>query len=167
MKKEEFIKKLTVFNSRFYLRFFLLNTLSQIMYNGWWNCICNEEKEEKQKEKCTICKIQIIFTDFENDLEENMFDEEFLNDCNSKLCYHVMELFGTNICAICSFLDSEYSYWGRDCWLGKTWRVPLSKQMKYEEDIKMNQMKKKSLDLSLRKTRKNKKVYLIVYLIMV
>ena len=90
MKKEDFIKKINVYNSRFDLRFFLLNTLSQLIFNGWWHCICNEDRNEKNK--CTIGKIQMIFFDFENDLDKNMFDEEFLYDYNTKLKHHLLEL---------------------------------------------------------------------------
>ena len=31
-----------------------------------------------KNEKCVICKIQIIFHDFEEDLNNNIFNEEFL-----------------------------------------------------------------------------------------
>ena len=85
----------------------------------------------------------MIFYDFEDDLEKNMFDELFLKDFNEKLYHHSMELFDTNKSAVCSFLDSEYHYGGRDWHTGETWSVPLSEQMRYEENIKINQMKKK------------------------
>lgn len=41
-EKRRFRGKITKFNSRFDLRFFLLNTLSQILYNRWWHCVCGE-----------------------------------------------------------------------------------------------------------------------------
>ena len=128
-EKGKFYKKITIFNSRFDLRYFLLNTLSQLIFNGWWHCVCGE-KEEK---KCTICKLQIIFNNSEEDLNKNMFDEEFLYDYNTRLKYHLIELFETNKCALCCFLGDKYLYRGRDWTTGYTWNVPLSEQMKYEE----------------------------------
>ena len=46
------------------------------------------------------------FYDFEDDLQKNMFNESFLKNYNEKMYCHLMELFDTNKCAICSFLDS-------------------------------------------------------------
>ena len=64
--------------------------------------LCLWGKEEKN-EKCTVCKIQMIFNNFKEDLTKNMFDEEFLYDYNTKLKYHLIELFKTNKCALCCF----------------------------------------------------------------
>ena len=80
----------------------------------------------------------MIFYDFEDDLVKNMFDELFLKDYNEKLYHLSMELLDTNKCAICSFLDSEYHYVGRGWQTEETWSVPLSEQMRYEENIKIN-----------------------------
>ena len=79
----------------------------------------------------------MIFYYFEDDLEKNMFDELFLKDYNEKLYHHLIELFYTNKCAICSFPDSKYHYGGRYWQTGKTWNVPLSEQMRYEEKIEI------------------------------
>ena len=121
-------------------------------------------KRKKQRGKCTICKIPMIFYDFKDDLEKNMFIELFLKDYNEKWYHHLMELFDTNKSALCCFLDEEYHHKGRDRCTGETWDVPLSEQKRYEEDIKINQMKQKTqLNSSLRLPMK-KIVYLIVYL---
>ena len=72
-----------------------------------------------------------------------MFIELFLKDYNEKWYHHLMELFDTNKTALCCFLDEEYHHKGRDRCTGETWDVPLSEQMRYEEDIKINQMKQK------------------------
>ena len=79
----------------------------------------------------------MIFYYFEDDSEKNMFDELFLKDYNEKLYHHLIELFDTNKCAICSFPDSKYDYGGRYWQTGETWNVPLSEQMRYEEKIEI------------------------------
>ena len=63
--------------------------------------------QQKINRYVQLCKIQMIFYDFEDDLEKNMFDELFLKDYNEKLYHHLMELLDTNKCAVCSFLDNE------------------------------------------------------------
>ena len=83
LTKEEYKHRITTFTARFHLRFFLLDTLSQIIYNGWYHCVCHEKKTKN--EKCVICKIGIIFTDFEEDLSKITFDEDFLYNYNIKL----------------------------------------------------------------------------------
>ena len=65
-------------------------------------------KIQRKINRCVqLCKMQMIFYDFEDDLEKNMFDELFLKDYNEKLYHHLMELLNTNKCAVCSFLDNE------------------------------------------------------------
>ena len=48
--------------------------------------------------------------DFEDDLQKYTFNELFLKNYNEKMYCYLMELFDTNKCAICFFLDSEYHY---------------------------------------------------------
>ena len=69
-----------------------------------------------------------------------MFNEELLYDYNTKLYYHLIELFDTNKCTLCLFFFyDEYHYGGRDWSTGYTWDVSLSlslsEQMKYEEEL--------------------------------
>ena len=86
LTKEQFDKETCQFKNRFDLYYFLLNTLSLITYNGYYYCFCGEEKFFKKKqERCFICQITIIFSDFESDLSKNMFNENFLKDYQSKL----------------------------------------------------------------------------------
>ena len=106
-------------------------------------CLWRGERGKKQRGKCTICKIPMIFYDFKDDLEKYMFIELFLKDYNEKWYHHLMELFDTNKCALCCFLDEEYHHKGRDRCTSETWDVPLSEQMRSEEDIKINKIKKK------------------------
>ena len=54
-----------------------------------------------------------------------------------------MELFDENKCALCCFLGDQYHYKRRDWYSGSTWDVSLSESMKYEDDLKINQMKEK------------------------
>ena len=110
-------------------------------------------QRRQKNEKSVICKIGIIFTDFEEDLSKItfgedflynyniklskiMFDEEFLYNYNTKLSYHLLELFNENKCALCCFLDSDYHHKGRDWSTGYIWDVSLSEFMKYEKDLK-------------------------------
>ena len=80
MTKEEFDRETCQFKNRIDLYYFLLNTLSLIKYNGYYYCFCNEKKtgKNKKQERCLIYQILIIFSDFESDLSNNMFNEKFL-----------------------------------------------------------------------------------------
>ena len=64
------------------------------------------------------------FYDFEDDLQKNMFNASFLKNYNEKMYCHLIELFDTNKCAICSFLDSEYHYGGETGTRGKHGMFP-------------------------------------------
>ena len=47
-----------------------------------------------------------------------MFNEKFLKDYQSKLYYHLQELFNVNEESLCCFLHDEYTYKGRDWYTG-------------------------------------------------
>ena len=47
----------------------------------------------KKNDKCQICKIPKIFSDFEKDTEKNIFDYNFLFWYYTKLCKELIELF--------------------------------------------------------------------------
>ena len=72
-----------------------------------------------------------------------MFNEKFLKDYQSKLYYHLQELFYVNIESLYCFLLDEYTYKGRDWYTGETWSVSLSDSIRYQEKIKMDEIKKK------------------------
>lgn len=92
-KEEFFLKKCLVLNQDL-ICIFSFSTLSQITYNGWLWCYCGEKiKEPEKKEVCLICKIPTLFANFENELSNNMFDVNFLNDYNLKLRCNLVQLF--------------------------------------------------------------------------
>ena len=72
---EEFKNHLLVVKdkTRFELVYFILNTLHDIVNSGYWYCHC-----QNCKGKCQMCKTPKIFTDFVNDIDNNIFDYEFL-----------------------------------------------------------------------------------------
>ena len=66
--KEEFNQKITIFNSRYDLYFFLMNMLLLIQNNGFYYCY-------SRIKKCQICNINDHFVHFEHDLRKNIFNE--------------------------------------------------------------------------------------------
>ena len=51
------------------------------------------KKNKKNGAMCLICKLPMTFSDFERDLDKNMFDLEFLNQYQAKLYFHLNQLF--------------------------------------------------------------------------
>ena len=52
--------------------------------NGYWYCYCEEEKNGEKVKKCQLCVISVIFREFETDIDNNIFDVDFLNCYYSK-----------------------------------------------------------------------------------
>lgn len=74
-----------------------------------------------------------------------MFDVDILNSCYGKFSHELMELFDENKSCIDCLLYHEYTFSGRNWNTGETWSVPLSESIRYNERIKINQLKEKIL----------------------
>ena len=92
------IRKPVNSNHDLILLLLLLNTSSHISYNGWYYCYCGDEKKEQKKERnkkekiCLMCKIPMIFTNFERDLAIICLIW-ISNEYHSKLYFHTNQLF--------------------------------------------------------------------------
>ena len=92
MDKEDFMENISDFDSRFELLFCIEHFVAH--YAQWLVAVLLQgKKKEPRKINSLICKIQIIFSGFENDLFSNMFDIDFLHDFNGKIHYHLKQLF--------------------------------------------------------------------------
>ena len=91
--------------TRYELVYFILNSLHNIVNNGYYCCYCEE------KRKCKI--FSVIFFAFEKDAQKNMFDVTFLFWYYTKLCNELLHLFDQqNVCTEC--FQGEYKFRGRD-----------------------------------------------------
>ena len=106
--------------TRFDLVFLLLNVLHHVQSNGYWYCYFWYGEGEKKVRKCQMCTIPIIFSDFEMDVDNNMFDVDFLNDYYSKVCFQSNQLFEEKKDAVCCFLHQVFAHKGRDWRSGET-----------------------------------------------
>ena len=79
----------------------------------------NMEKKSLEEINCELCRIPIIFADFEKDIYENMFNDVFLWNYHSKLIFHLYQIFETEKAMLCCFLNDEFDYRGRDQLTGK------------------------------------------------
>lgn len=129
--KEEFNQKITIFNSRYDLYFFLMNMLLLIQNNGFYYCYW-------EAKKCQICNINDHFVHFEHDMRKNIFNEHCLKGYHQKLVPYLNQLFHENKNFLCCFLDSEYKY------SRETWIVSLSESIKYTEKLKSDEIKRKN-----------------------
>ena len=78
LSQQQFDEKTKRFKNRKELYFFILNTLSLIIYNGHYYCFCEKFMKKRLNEKnCAICQIPLTFCNFEKDLNKNMFNEVF------------------------------------------------------------------------------------------
>ena len=102
------------------------------------------KKKKKEKQICLMCKIPIIFSDFEHDLDKNISDVAFLNGYHAKLYFHLNKLFNAKKDCIFCFLRQECEHKGRDWYSRGTWKVPVSDSIWYSKKMKMNQMEKRT-----------------------
>ena len=49
----------------------------------------NMEKKRLEETNCELCRIPIIFADFEENIYENIFNDVFLWNYHSKLIFHL------------------------------------------------------------------------------
>ena len=117
------------------------------------------EKQRLEEINCELCRIPIIFADFEKDIYENMFNDVFLLNYQSKLIFHLYEIFETDKAALCCFLNDEFHYRGRDRLTGKTWSISQRESLEQGMNLKLEELKKlkqKQLD----EKKKNNKSFL-------
>ena len=67
-----------------------LNTLHNIEKSSFWYYYCEHLENGI---KCKMCSIPIILSDFEKDVERNLFDVNFLFNYYTKLWHELLELF--------------------------------------------------------------------------
>ena len=72
-----------------------------------------------------------------------MFDYNFFNLEHKKLHPYLIQPFNEKKNCIDCFLHQEYTYGGRDWYLGETWSIGLEDSLRYNE--KFNQIKKEDL----------------------
>ena len=96
------MKKISGFDSRSDLFFFLMDTLSHVMYNGYYYCFCREGLQII----CSICKVSENFVDFEDEIKKNYF--EYLKKYHGKLFPCLMKIFILKNNTICCSLHQEY-----------------------------------------------------------
>ena len=100
------------------------------------------EKKRLEEINCELCRIPIIFADFEKDIYENIFNDVFLLNYQSKLIFHLYEIFETDKAALCCFLNDEFHYRGRDRLTGKTWSISQKESLEQGMNLKLEELKK-------------------------
>lgn len=134
MTKEEYEKKYLDLSQN--LIFIWMNTLSHIVYNGYYFCFCREELPIK----CSICKVSENYVDFEDEIKKYIFDFEYLKKHHDKLFPYLMKMFHLNIETICCFLHQEYQTKGRDWYTGDIWCCSVYDSVCLIEKIEINKI---------------------------
>lgn len=98
-----------------------------------WN-----ENNQINENNSPLCQVLVIFSNFEKDLSDNMFDESFVWWYHGKLVFQLQEIFEMYKSALCCFLDNETQSTCRDWYMGETWSISLRDQIDYEEKFKVN-----------------------------
>ena len=129
---------------RYEIVYFILNTLHHIVNSSFWYCYCEHLKNGN---KCKMCSISMIFSNFEKDIERIMFDVNLLFNYYTKLCHELLELFNQKKDCIKSF-QREYGFGVRDWYTGEYWCVPLSESIQYEERLQVAPLKRQKLLIS-------------------
>ena len=115
------------------LVYFILNTSHHIANSGYWCCYC-----QNRRGKCQMCKIPKIFTDFVNDINNYIFDYEFLYFYYMTLTKQLLKLIDhkKKDCTECYL--NEYVFGGRYYTTVIFWSVPLSESIRYTEKIQID-----------------------------
>ena len=122
------------------LAFFLLNALNLILHNGQHYCYCEKYDGSRyvvgSKDCCAMCTIPIDFSNFEENLDKNEFNENFLRSHHARQVHYLVEDFCLNKSSLECFLFEEVCYSGRDWNTGQRWSVPLKEQIEYRQLLK-------------------------------
>ena len=59
-----------------------MNALLLIEFDGWRYCFSSQLEND---EKCLLCEIWLVFSDFEKEMSDNMLNTDFLQNYESKL----------------------------------------------------------------------------------
>ena len=91
MSKKEFESLILIgkLKTRYELVYFILNSLHHITKSNFWYYYC----EDLSNEKCRMRIIGMIFCDFENEVERNLFDYNCLFWYYTTLCRELLQLF--------------------------------------------------------------------------
>ena len=157
--KGEFFKEVTVDkHDRFALVFFILNTLHQLQDSDRWYCYCSEIKSFWTKiiskgvpcwlpSRCQICVIPETFDDFETFVDNHRFNILELNRHYEQLQKELIKCFYDSPRSTESFLGGEHYFGGRDWNTGKYWRVSLSENIRYSDDIFLTHLRDEKKEL--------------------
>ena len=129
--------------SRFELVYFILNTLYHISNPGYWYCYC----QSPGKGKCQMCMIPKIFVNFTQDIENNIFDYEFLFFYYTKLSKELLKLIPHGKMDFVECFLNEYVFGGRDYSTATSWSVPFSESIRYNKEIQIERLKREKLPL--------------------
>ena len=136
LSKEESLKKLPILKMQ-QLAFFKINVLNLILYNSWHCYYCEKYEGPRyiigSKDCCEMCTIPIDFSNFEEHLDKNEFNENFLRSYHARLVHYLMENFCLNESSLECFLFEEFCYSGCDWNTGQRWSVPLKEQIEYRQ----------------------------------
>ena len=95
-----------------------LNVLNLILLNGWHYCYCEKYEGPRyivgSKDWCAMCIIPIDFSNFEEYLDKNDFNENLLRSCHTRLVHYLLEVFRLNKLLLEYFLFEEFCYSGCD-----------------------------------------------------
>ena len=58
-----------------------MNALLLIEFDGWRYCFSSQLEND---EKCLLCEIRLVFSDFEKEMSDNMLNTDFLQNYESK-----------------------------------------------------------------------------------
>lgn len=123
MESKYDLKHIFEFKLHFYkdivdLHYELLNTLSLIIYKGYYYCFCLKyDRCEKDynggSDLCPLCRIPIHFSDFEEFLDRNQFHLSNLKKYARKLYPYLIECYDMDLISLEAF-PGHYSYLFRD-----------------------------------------------------
>ena len=85
-----------------------------------------------------MCKTPKIFTDSVNDIDNSIFDYEFL--------YFYYTRFTKELLKLIKWVN-EFVFGGRDYTTATFWSIPLSESIRYTEKIQIDQLKREKLSL--------------------
>ena len=112
--QKDYLEKINGVEILKYLHFFLVNVLNLIFSGAYYYCYC-----KKINKTCAFYKIKVDFGGFEEKVNNNQDNKQFLKASCKKLLPYLLQIFVEDKTAVDCFSDDEYTYNARDWCTGQ------------------------------------------------
>ena len=111
--RDLFEKKPHLFEDRYHLAVFLLNTILNIQTEWFRFCKC------KRYEICLVCQAKSCYEDFQYQIYEHSLDLNYLTKITENLYKNMLKLLTLDKHFVCHIMNKKYKHYHRDWFTGQ------------------------------------------------